>query len=196
MIAHCDASPARFARLAAAAALFFSLLSAAPHPAHASQGDAEVRVSLMGANAGRVSNQGPQLGFGGQAGVGFDISDFWSIDFGAEALYHPSAKPGDKPLESMVVQDVFAGFRYNLDIFVYVPYVGLSAVAYGLTPRTQRAEAQRPGVGAKLTVGLDWRFQRHWSLGAMAELHALELQFSNFPGYASIGLNLSYHFRL
>ena len=177
-------------------ALLALMVLALPAPASASEGEASIFTGPVFANANDASQSGPQFGIGGQLGIVFGITDFWALDLGAEGVYHPPATPGDIELSSMVVQNAFAGFRYNLDVFVYVPYVGLSALAYTRAPRLSPKGSQRPAVGTKLTVGVDWRFQRHWSLGGLAELHAINFDFGSFPSYSSIMLKLGYHFRL
>lgn len=147
-------------------------------------------------NAGKVSSNGPQLGVGGQAGAVFSIGEFWGFELGAEGAHHFQAKPGDRKLESMRVSDGWVGLRYNLDVFTYVPYIGGSVVLYGAAPRVEPGTPQRSSVGVKLSIGTDWRFDRHWSLGFRADLHAVHLAVGQFPNYSSAGLNLAYRFRL
>jgi hypothetical protein len=165
-------------------------------PAAGSQGDASFHLTGKLANASRSSSEGPQLGAGLQSRLVLGLSDFWGLTFGAETGFHPPASPGDDELDALVVQDVFAGFRYNLDVFVYVPYIELSAVAYPLAPKLSDDRFQRANVGGKLTVGIDWRFDRNWSLGGLVEMHAVGFDMGEFPSYSAIGFNIGYHFRL
>ncbi len=167
-----------------------------PFPAAASDGEASLRLAGEFVNASRASRAGPHLGAGLEGRAVFGLSDFWSLSLGAETAWHPPATPGDDELGSMVVQDLFGGVRYNLDVFTYVPYIGLSAVAYPLAPPTEPGAPQRANVGAKLTVGIDWRMSRSWSLGGLVELHSVGLEFGDFPSYASVGFSIGYHFRL
>jgi len=188
--------PAGGPAIVAAACLALLGVGAVPSPAHGSEGEASVWAAVEGANASDTTAEGPQFGLGAQTGVSFGISDFWTLNFGAEGAFHPAVSPGDDEIPALIVQDLFAGFRYNIDIFTYVPYVKLSAVTYTQAPRLDPVDNQRAGVGAKLTVGVDWRFERHWSLGGMAELHAVQLDFEEFPSYSTVGFRLTHHFRL
>ena len=130
-----------------------------PAEADASEGEATVWTAVEGANASDTAPDDPQFGIGGQAGISFGISDFWTLTFGTEVAYHPSISPDDEQISSLTVHNLFGGFRYNLDIFTYVPYAKLSAVTYTAAPLLD-VGSQRPTVGAKLTVGVDWRFDK------------------------------------
>lgn len=182
-----------FASVAALIAL--GTLALAPSDVAASEGEATVWVAADAANASDTTPAGPQFGVGAQTGISFGVSDFWTLNLGTEAAFHPSVSPGDDQVPSLFVHNLFGGFRYNLDIFTYVPYVKLAAVAYTAAPLVD-AGGQRPAVGAKMTVGVDWRFDRNWSLGGMAELHTVSFDVGNFPSYSSVGVRLTHHFRL
>ncbi len=174
----------------------FGMLVVDALPAEASKGDASLHLTSELANANRSSSEGPHLGAGIQSRLVVGLSDFWGLSFGAETGFHPPASPGDDDLDALAVQDIFAGFRYNLDVFVYVPYIELSAVAYPLAPKLSADKFQRANVGGKLTVGIDWRFDRSWSLGGLVEMHAVGFDMGQFPSYSAIGFNIGYHFRL
>lgn len=87
------------------------------------------------------------------------------------------------------------GVRYNLDVFTYVPYAGLGITGYIDTPLVDDGPAAT-NLGAKFIIGVDWRFDRHWSLGFKAELHALATDLGRYPIYSTVGLNVAWHFRL
>lgn len=181
-----------------AALAAFALLSALrPAPAHASDGYAQTWAGLMLANANDATADG-QWGAGVQLGFLAGITDFWSIVGGVETSYHLATSiDGDPPVDVPAIQvlGLFAGFRYNLDIFKYVPYVGLAIENFPLGPRPPDA-ATTSRIGAKLSVGLDWRVTRAYSFGALIELHAALDAPDEFPAYSTVGLNFSYHFRL
>jgi hypothetical protein len=159
--------------------------------AHASEGYAQTWGGLTAANANQLGDSG-QWGAGVQLGFRAGISDFWSFSGGVEGSYHLL---GADEAPNSEVLNLFAGFRYNLDVFQYVPYVGLSVVNFVARPPAAPGDTGAL-VGGKLTVGVDWRYSREWSLGGMIELHAPLVEPSNFPIYSSAGVNLAYHFRL
>ncbi|AWV89375.1 outer membrane protein with beta-barrel domain [Bradymonas sediminis] len=168
-----------------------------PAPAQASEGYAQTWGGLMLANS-NDSKPGGQWGAGAQFGFAAGITDFWSIVGGVETSYHLATTSDDDPPEDipgMQVLGLFAGFRYNVDIFKYVPYVGLAIENFPLGPRPPSATTASR-IGAKLSVGLDWRVNRDYSFGALVELHSALDAPADFPIYSTVGVNLSYHFRL
>jgi len=181
-----------------AALTVFALLSALrAAPAEASDGYAQTWAGLMLANANDATPDG-QWGAGIQLGFLAGITDFWSIVGGVETSYHLATSiDGDPPIDVPATQvlGLFAGFRYNVDIFKYVPYVGLAIENFPLGPRPPEASAAAR-IGAKLSVGLDWRFERDYSFGALIELHSALDAPDEFPMYSTVGVNFSYHFRL
>lgn len=167
-----------------------------PRPADASQGEASVWLGSGLANANSVSD-GPTLGLAAETGLRVGITDFWSLDLGVEGAYHFGYDlEDDGRVDSMFVQHIFAGFRYNLDIFVYVPYVGFTVDTFLRAPPVEPQAQQGPAIGASLNLGVDWRFARHWSAGVRAEMHLLDTELFDFPAYSTFGLNIGYHFRL
>lgn len=181
-----ECQPSRFARFATYLAVFTAV--SFPALAHA---DGRIWA------AGHVANlttlrRGGVLGPGAELGLGVDISEIFSLTADLHASHHfPNEAeeiPGDRVLGASL------GVRYNLDVFTYVPYVGLAATGYLDAPLAEGA-----GVGAnaggKLFLGVDWRFHRHWSIGFHGELHALLAGNSQFPVYTLAGLSAAYHFR-
>jgi hypothetical protein len=174
----------------------FLMVLSAPAAASASDGYAQFWGGLNLANANAASD-GAQWGPGAQVGARFGISDFWSIIGGVGGSYHLETE--DAPASEVL--GLFGGFRYNLDVFQYIPYVGLSVENFIFAPPDEPdAEGQtgetRSMVGGKFSVGMDWRYSRNWSVGGMVELHAPLVDPANFPIYSTIGLNVAYHFRL
>lgn len=178
----------------AAAALAFASLLMLPTPAHASEGYAQLWSQLMVANANAAGDSG-QWGPGMQLGVGAGITDFWSVAGGVEGSYHFAQTDEDAEVPAAQIWGFFGGFRYNLDVFQYVPYVGLSLENFVSRPPNIDG-AGGAALGGKLTIGLDWRYARHWSVGGMVELHAPLADPGNFPIYSTLGVNWAYHFRL
>ena len=176
-------------------AAVFSVLLLPASPAEASEGEVSVWLGSGLANAPAVTDEGPQLGTSGQLGIDFGLSDFWGIDFGTQLAYHFPRDLDEGRLDPMFLQNIFAGFRYKIDVFTYVPYISLSAVAWPRAPRANPTSGLRPAVGAKGTIGIDWRFSRHWSTGIFAELHTVNFDFGSFPNYNTVGFNVAYHFR-
>jgi hypothetical protein len=175
----------------------FFMLMAAPQAASATDGYAQLWGGLNLANANAAS-EGGLWGPGAQLGARFGISDFWSIVGGVEGSYHFETDDA----ASTEVLGLFGGFRYNLDVFQYIPYVGLSIENFIVAPPDEPQSPDQPDqayesmVGGKFSVGVDWRYSREWSVGGMIELHAPLVDPTDFPVYSTIGLNLAYHFRL
>lgn len=187
-----DRTISRAAAFLLPAVALLGALVIGPRSAIASDGEARIWGQLGAANAHGVGDDGqwgPTLQLGAAAG----ITDFWVIAGGIEGSYHFAENADDIPSHEVV--GLFAGFRYNLDIFKYVPYLGLSLVNYFSRPPFSAGD-EGGGLGAKLSVGVDWRYDRNWSAGGMIELHAPLSDPADFPIYSTIGINLSYHFRL
>ncbi len=185
----CEGRPLQFvcALLLAAVALV-----ALPNSTHAADGQVWGGLAVANANDGA---DGGQWGPGAQLGFRAGISDFWSFVGGVDTSYHFSSTDDDLEVPSAEVLGLFGGFRYNLDIFQYIPYVGLSLVNFAAAPPTEPGE-EVSRVAAKLSVGVDWRYSREWSVGGVVELHAPLDEPDAFPFYSTLGVNLAYHFRL
>jgi hypothetical protein len=177
--------------LAVACAVAFCALSL-PSSAEASKGYARTWVGVLGANVNTASERG-QWGPGLELGFGAGITDFWSIIATAQGSYHLALE--DEGLDAAPVSSVAAGFRYNLDIFKYVPYLGLAVNTFVVKP-SQRDGTLRGDVSLRGTVGCDWRYDRNWSIGLKIDLHTPLTASGTFPIYSAVGLNLAYHFRL
>lgn len=136
---------------------------------------------------------GSNWGVGFQFGAQLNLTDFWRLTAGVEGSYHFA--DDTREVSAHTVTAAFIGARYALDIFQYVPYLGLALTAY---PTRPPAEATDQGFapGAKLTVGVDWRLNRDWSLGALADLHMILTEPDKFPVYSTLNFNISYHFLL
>ncbi len=173
-------------RITAVLAAFVALCSPAAASAQTSVWAAGHLANLTTLRRGGV------LGPGAQLGVNIGISDFFALTADAGASYHFANEedeiPGDRVLS------LAAGLRYNFDVFKYVPYAGLAATAYLDAPLVSEVPA-RANAGGKLFLGVDWRFDRFWSVGLRGELHTLLSDLSRFPVYTLVGLSGAYHFR-
>ena len=171
-------------------------LGALPTPLSAQPLESRGWLGVGGAAASPatpLSQWGPHV----QLGTSLKFSTFFSVYGGLEGAYHLGLD--DPPTPALWVHDLFVGLRYDLDILAYIPHMGLAAVAYTASPPTEAlaglAESGPPGAGLKLSIGLDWRPQRAWSLGGLIEVHTALSDLSAFSLYATVGLNLGYHWR-
>lgn len=184
-------SPSLTVRSALAVAAAFFLLTVSSEAA-ASKGYARTWVGVMGANVNTASDRG-QWGPGLELGFGAGITDFWSITATAQGSYHLALD--EEGIDAAPVSSVAAGFRYNLDVFKYVPYLGLSINNFLIKPAPGDG-ALSADISLRGTVGCDWRYDRHWSVGVKIDLHAPLASPGNFPIFSAAGLNLAHHFRL
>lgn len=159
--------------------------------ARAFSGEGHVYAGPSAANANALGGFG-HWGPGAQLGLVLGLSDFWRFTAGLEGSYH--FEDADEEIPSFAVLGAFIGLRYALDVFTYIPYVGLAVTTFAAGPPTS-PDGGGFELGAKLTVGLDYRFSRFWSLGVLADLHASLTEPAEFPLYSSINLQLGYHFR-
>ena len=156
------------------------------------RGEGQIYLGPVAANLNTLG-EGGLWGAGGRVGGQLALGDFWGVFADVGASYH--FEDAEQELAADVVSVASAGVRYNLDVFTYVPYVGLGATAYLDTPLVDGAPA-RATAGAKFLHGVDWRYDRFWSLGAAAEIHALLTDLDRYPVYSQVGVYVGYHFRL
>jgi hypothetical protein len=177
---------------AAVALVVFVFVSALPADASASKGYARTWAGVMGANVNTASERG-QWGPGLELGFGAGITDFWSVIATAQGSYHLALE--DEGIDAAPVAALGAGFRYNLDVFKYVPYLGLAVNTFVVKPAPGDG-ALRGDVSLRGTIGCDWRYDRNWSVGVKVDIHSPLTAPGNFPIYSTAGINLAYHFRL
>jgi hypothetical protein len=135
---------------------------------------------------------GPGLSAGGV----LQLSDFWRLTLDTAGSYHFARTIGeeDELIGPHRILTIAAGVRYAFDVFKYIPYAGLSAVFQPLAPPTS---AQTPGgpLALRATLGLDYRIERRYSVGAAIEVGAPVMTPSDFPHYSGIRVHFAYHFR-
>ncbi|MBN1946692.1 MAG: hypothetical protein JW797_13540 [Bradymonadales bacterium] len=139
-------------------------------------------------------------GIGGGAELVYGFTPFWSIAAGGFVAYHfedtTVVDPADPPqvLEATTVVTAWLGPRFNLDVFVVVPYLSLSPELI-VTQGELMEDRDTWELGLRGTVGLDYRPLRHWSLGFEVSYHSYLTQPLDYPVYLSTLFRLSYHHR-
>lgn len=182
---HCQ--PARICRIPA----LFAALIAIGVVATPRESAADTSVWAAGHLANLTTlRSGGVLGPGAQVGVNIGLNDFFALTVDGIASYHFANEEAE--IDASRVFGLAAGLQYNFDIFKYVPFAGVAATAYLDAPLVASVSAN---AGAKLFLGVDWRFHRFWSVGLRGELHALLTDLNTFPVYTLIGLSASYHFK-
>ncbi|RDV39275.1 hypothetical protein DV096_01485 [Bradymonadaceae bacterium TMQ3] len=110
------------------------------------------------------------------------------------ASYHPSRVEGEDSFDALLVSALALEARYALDVFTYVPYVGVAGVFYPTGPSSERAPTGEV-LGLRATLGADYRYSRERSLGIAIDLHAPLTAPQNLPLYGAIRAYLAWHFR-
>ncbi len=151
-----------------------------------------------GAYISQAGTRSTQLGPGAQLGFQLQLNDFLGVIASADtSLQLPSALEDTDPpaeLPMALVTATSIGLLYQFDVIQYVPYLGVSAVFYPLSPPVT-APSPPALLGAKVSVGLQWRLNREWSTAAQIELHTPFSTFGDFSLYTVAGINLGYHWR-
>lgn len=172
----------------------FGVLACTLMSTNAWAGRTESRVwTGLGVNSARPGTAQHQLGVGSQFGFTLTLTEFLSLSTGLDAAFH-FAQDNDTqdPLPSLIVSDVFLGVQYNLDVFTYIPYVGLGLVGYFNAPPTQE-DAAGPDLGVKLALGMMYRPGREWSVGGSIDLHSSLTAIGDFALYTLFNVHVSYH---
>ncbi|WP_146618111.1 hypothetical protein [Lujinxingia litoralis] len=133
---------------------------------------------------------GPSL----HLGANLQLGDFWKVGLDLGGSFHPTLEEEDERWESLLVTSVALEARYALDVFTYVPYLGLAGVVYPTGPSSERAPGGE-ALGLRASLGADYRQSRDRSLGLAFDLHAPLSAPQNFPLYVSARLYLAWHFR-
>ena len=190
------ASPFAVARRVAPGALM-TLALAAIAPEQARADSIEARAwSGAGAAVALPSSFNSRWGPSAQLGLQLGFADFWALYGGVDGSYHFADSEAPEAITGAFgVADLFLGVRYNLDVFRYVPFVGVAAVGYASAPPVS-GDQPAPGAGAKLTLGLEWRPDRDWSVSGLVEAHSVFSGLTDFGLYGMAGLNVGYHWRL
>lgn len=176
----------------AAAALLLATL-----PASAYAGRTESRLWLGAGTAFvRAGTNDMQWGPSGQLGFQITLSELWSLQLALDAAYPLSTTVGQGDdavtLPATLIAGGSAGVIYNFDVFTYIPFLGLALTGWGAAPPVSR-DARGPDLGLKLSLGLLYRPERDWSVGAVIDLHTSLLAIGDFSLASSASLQASYH---
>jgi len=151
-----------------------------------------------GAGAANINSAAPTAaGWWGPTlagGLVVDVGDFWRLTADAGVSHHFQRTVDDTSQGPHTVVSTAVGARYALDIITYVPYIGLAGVVHPMGAPTSTAPDGEL-FSLRATVGLDYRINRQWSLGAAVDLHLPVTEPGDAPHYSSAGLHIGYHFR-
>jgi hypothetical protein len=179
----------------AAPLLTLALLCLIPASAHA--GRTESRLWLGAGTAFvRAGTSDVQWGPAGQLGFQITLTELWSLQLALDTAYPLSTTVGEGddavtlPAAPLVGGSV--GVIYNLDVFTYIPFIGLAMTGWAAAPPIDR-DTRGPDLGLKLSIGMLWRPERDWSLGAVVDLHTSLLAISDFSLASTATLQASYH---
>lgn len=111
--------------------------------------------------AGTDASLGPALGVHGAYGLS-DVFDL-KLDF----ITAPHSVAGER----LWIHGVSAGLAYKIDVFEWVPYVGLGVGYYRLGPEPPSG-LNRDEPGLSVDLGLDYALTRQFGLGAQMRYHA------------------------
>lgn len=157
------------------------------------------RENAIGADAGGamlvVANKSaPDLG----ASVGFHytygLSDAfnlvadagWSLVALNEGLTDPTT-PRTRPTN---VTNADVGLAYVLDVLRWVPWGALEIGGYALDGGT--LDGVKGEIGVAIAVGLDYRLDRSWSVGASGREHLLFTDMSTYPSFMQLVARVEY----
>jgi hypothetical protein len=171
------------------------LATLAPAPAYA--GRTESRLWLgAGASFVRAGTQDAQIGPAGQLGFQLTLSELWSLQLALDLAYPLSSTVGQgddaTTLPATLIAGGSAGVLYNLDVFTYIPFLGLALTGWAAAPPISREE-RGPDLGLKLSLGMLYRPERDWSLGAIIDLHTSLLSLGDFSLASTALVQASYH---
>lgn len=117
-----------------------------------------------GADAG-LAFLGTQAGLGGGAHLVYGLSDAFNAMLKLDLSHHGASTDGSPNTN---VMSAGLGVAYTLDVTRWVPYAGLLAGGYRLT-----GDAALWAPGFQIPLGLDYRFDRHFSAGIQVRYHTL-----------------------
>jgi hypothetical protein len=110
----------------------------------------------------------------------------WSLVALNEGLTDPTT-PRTRPTN---VTNADAGLAYVLDVLQWVPWGAAEIGGYALEGGTLDAVKLLPG--AALAVGLDYRVNRSWSVGASGREHLLFTEMSTYPSFLQLLARVEY----
>lgn len=165
-------------------------LLAAP-PAGASEDELQVTV---GPGYSALPEIGEGLdGVAGGGEVSYGFSPFWSLALGGYFGHHFPQTVDDLQFDGTNVTSVWLAPRFNLDVFVLIPFLTLGPEL--LVTRGELNEGQAEvDAGLRATLGFDYRPSRLWSVGFEVGWHALLTDPLDYPTWVTSLLRVSlYH---
>jgi hypothetical protein len=131
-------------------------------------------------------------GVGGGLELSYGLSPFWSLSAGSFLAHHFGQTVGEQTFEATRVTSVWIAPRFNLDVFVLIPFVSLGPEL--LFTDGERHEGQEAlDFAVRATLGFDYRPVRRWSLGFEVGWHALLRDPLDYPKWVTTLFRLSYH---
>lgn len=103
---------------------------------------------------------------GGWGSVG--LSDAFALVASAATADHPLPRSDPSQPASLTVTSLAMGLRYDLDILSVAPFLGVQLGALWQVPEGQDRQLDAQTL---VSVGVDWVFWRHASLGIAAHWH-------------------------
>jgi hypothetical protein len=178
---------------ALAAALLAALL-ALVRPARAVERENAIGVDLGGAVLVVADKSSQDIGASVGLHYTYGLSDAfnlvadagWSLVALNEGLTDPST-PRTRPTH---VTNAGAGLAYVLDVLRWVPWGAVEIGGYALQGGTLDAVKVLPG--AAVAVGLDYRLDRSWSVGASGREHLLFTEMSTYPSFIQVLARVEY----
>lgn len=147
--------PPRLASPPKAALLSLALFAWAP-AAFGLENQWRAGVDLLG---GALSgpNDG-QLGVGGGAHLAYGVNDWLNLELSLSGTRHLEGGPS--------IFGATAAAYYTIDVIEWIPYLGLFAGGYRFT-----GDEPSTSLGGGLALGLDYQFDRNYSVGIQGRLH-------------------------
>jgi hypothetical protein len=166
-----------------------ALIAGAAGVARAPSAHAVEREQFLGANLGGsalivADKNSPDIGPALGAHWGYGMSDEFNLMVEAAwSLASNSDKPAPKTpaTRPSSVWDAEVGVGYVFDVLSWVPYAGLLVGADVLTGGTLEHTQVKPDF--VVALGLDYRFDRHWAVGAALRQHVLLVDSSTYPSF-------------
>lgn len=157
-------------RAAAAALALATFVFAAP--AAAVEREVAAGVNLGGAMLVQSGRSTPDIGPAAGLHLTYGLSDAFNLLVeGGWALLQPSTPHGASVPKTLPAwgANVDVGVAYVLDVFQWVPYVGLLVGGYDFAGGT--IPGSKPYVGAAIALGLDYRVRPRWTVGVAVRTH-------------------------
>jgi hypothetical protein len=176
-------------RVAVFAALAVAFAAVA---APARGGERELQLTL-GPGYSSLAEVGDGLdGLGGGGEVSYGLSSFWSLAAGSFIGFHFAETLDETTYDATRVINVWVGPRFNLDVFVIIPFISLAPELL-FADGVLAEDREELDFGLRWTVGFDYRPKRNWSLGLEVNYHSFLDEPLNYPVYVTTLFRLSYH---